>query len=44
VYRAQGKTAEAQEEMRTYGRLQREASEGVAAQANESINIKSAAH
>jgi tetratricopeptide (TPR) repeat protein len=42
VYRAQGKTA--QEEMRTYGRLQREASEGVAAQANESINIKSAAH
>jgi tetratricopeptide (TPR) repeat protein len=44
VYRAQGKTAEAQEELRTYGRLQREASEGVAAQANESINIKSAAH
>jgi tetratricopeptide (TPR) repeat protein len=44
VYRAQGKTAAAQEEMRTYGRLQREASEGVAAQANESINIKSAAH
>jgi predicted Zn-dependent protease len=44
VYRAEGKTAEAQEEMRTYGRLQREASEGVAAQANESINIKSTAH
>jgi predicted Zn-dependent protease len=44
VYRAQGKTAAAQEEMRTYGSLQRKASEGVAAQANESINIKSAAH
>jgi tetratricopeptide (TPR) repeat protein len=44
VYRAQGKTAAAQEEMRTYGSLQRRASEGVAAQANESINIKSAAH
>src|ERR1700761_3353851 len=44
VYRAQGNTAAAQEENRTYGRLQRRASEGVAAQANESINIKSAAH
>ena len=44
VYRAQGKTAAAQEEMRTYGRLQRRASEGVAAQANESIDIKSTAH
>lgn len=44
VYRAQGKTAAAQEENRTYGRLQRRASEGVAAQANESIDIKSTAH
>ncbi|MGB9418693.1 MAG: tetratricopeptide repeat protein [Acidobacteriaceae bacterium] len=44
VYRKQGKTAQAQEETRTYGRLQRKASEGVAAQANESIDIKSAAH
>lgn len=44
VYRAQGKTASAQEETRTYGRLQRRQSEGVAAQANESIDIKSAAH
>jgi tetratricopeptide (TPR) repeat protein len=44
VYRAQGKTALAQEETRTYGRLQRKASEGVAAQANESIEIKSTAH
>lgn len=44
VYRTQGKTALAQEETRTYGRLQRKASEGVAAQANESIDIKSTAH
>jgi tetratricopeptide (TPR) repeat protein len=44
VYRKQGKTAQAQEETRTYGRLQRKASEGVAAQANESIDIKSTAH
>lgn len=44
VYRKQGNTAAAQEEMRTYGRLQRQSSEGVAAQANESIQIKSTAH
>jgi len=44
VYRAQGKTEAAQEETRTYGRLKRQASEGVAAQANESIDIKSTAH
>ena len=44
VYRAQGKNAAAQEETRTYGRLKRQASEGVAAQANESIDIKSTAH
>jgi tetratricopeptide (TPR) repeat protein len=44
VYRSQGRTTAAQEETRTYGRLQRRASEGVAAQANESIDIKSTAH
>ncbi len=44
VYRTQGKTAAAQEETRAYGRLQRRQSEGVAAQANESIDIKSTAH
>jgi predicted Zn-dependent protease len=44
VYRAQGKTTEAQAETRTYGRLQRRESEGVAARANESIDIKSTAH
>ncbi len=44
VYRAQGKTAEAQQEMRTYGQLQREASAAVAAQANDASAIKNAAH
>ena len=44
VYRAQGNTAAAQEETRTYGRLQRRQSEGVAAQANESLDIKSTSH
>ncbi len=44
VYRTQGKTSEAQEEMRTYGTLQREASAAVAGQANESSAIKSNAH
>lgn len=44
VYRAQGKSAEAQEEMRTYGTLQREASAAVAGQASESNAIKSGAH
>lgn len=44
VYRAQGKTADAQQELRTYGRLQREASESVAAQASDAISIKSNAH
>jgi predicted Zn-dependent protease len=43
VYRSQGKTAEAQEEMRTYGALQREASAEVAGQAKESNSIKSTA-
>lgn len=44
VYRAQGKSAEAQQEMRTYGTLQREASAAVAGQANDSNSIKNAAH
>jgi predicted Zn-dependent protease len=44
VYRAQGNTAAAHEETLTYGRLQRRQSEGVAAQANESLDIKSTAH
>lgn len=44
VYRAQGKTVEAQEEMRTYGTLQREASAAVAGQASESSAIKNNAH
>lgn len=43
VYRAQGKSAEAQQEMRTYGTLQREASAAVAQQANDANAIKSAA-
>jgi tetratricopeptide (TPR) repeat protein len=44
VYKAQGKTAEAQQEIHTYGRLQREASEGVARQASDAISIKSTSH
>jgi tetratricopeptide (TPR) repeat protein len=44
VYRAEGKTAEAQQEMQTYGRLQREASEAVAGQASGASAIKSQAH
>jgi tetratricopeptide (TPR) repeat protein len=44
VYRAQGKTAEAQTEMQTYGKLQREASAAVAGQANDANAIKSNAH
>jgi len=44
VYKAQGKTADAQQELRTYGRLQREASEAVAGQASDAINIKSTSH
>lgn len=44
VYRSQGKSAEAQQEMRTYGTLQREATTSVADQANESNAIKSSAH
>lgn len=44
VYRAQGKSAEAQTEMQTYGRLQREASAAVAGQANDASAIKNNAH
>jgi tetratricopeptide (TPR) repeat protein len=40
VYRVQGKTTEAQEEMQTYGRLQRAASEAVAGQASGANAIK----
>ena len=44
VYRAQGKSAEAQTEMQTYGKLQREASAAVAGQAADANVIKSNAH
>jgi predicted Zn-dependent protease len=44
VYRAAGKSAEAQQEMKTYGRLQGEASAAVAAQASDASAIKSTAH
>ncbi len=44
VYRAQGKTAEAQTEMQTYGKLQRDASAAVAGQANDANAIKNNAH
>jgi tetratricopeptide (TPR) repeat protein len=44
VYRAQGKSAEAQKEMIAYGTLQREASAAVAQQANDANAIKGAAH
>jgi len=40
VYRAQGKTAEAQQQMQTYSRLQREATEAVAKQARGVSEIK----
>jgi predicted Zn-dependent protease len=44
VYRAQGKTAEAAQEMQTYSQLQREASAAVAGQANDANSIKNNAH
>src|SRR5215469_4737063 len=44
VYRAEGKSAEAQTEMKTYGQLQREASAAVAGQANDANAIKDNAH
>jgi tetratricopeptide (TPR) repeat protein len=44
VYRSQGKTSDAQKEMQTYGKLQKEASDAVAGQANEVNAIKNNAH
>ena len=44
VYRADGKSEQAQQEMRTYAQLQQQASEAVAARANDVISIKSASH
>ena len=44
VFRAQGKSADAQREMQVYGRLQREASEAVATQASGANAIKTDAH
>ena len=41
VYRAEGKSEEAQQEMKTYGTLQREASAAVAGQASDASAIKS---
>jgi tetratricopeptide (TPR) repeat protein len=43
VYRAQGKSAEAQTEMQAYGKLQREASAAVAGQASDASAIKNKA-
>jgi predicted Zn-dependent protease len=43
VYRSQGKTADAQQEMKTYSRLQKEASEALAKQASDVTNLKNAA-
>jgi len=44
VYRSQGKSAEAQQEMHTYGELQRAAREAVAGQASDASAIKNNAH
>lgn len=44
VYRAGGKQEEALAEMKIYGRLQREASEAVAAQAADAVRVKQDAH
>ena len=44
VYRAQGNAAEAQQEMKTYSRLQREASEAISGQAHDADAIKNTAH
>jgi tetratricopeptide (TPR) repeat protein len=44
VYRAQDKGTEARQEMQTYSRLQREASEALAKQASDATNIKNTAH
>jgi len=44
VYRSQGKSAEAQQEMHTYSELQRAAREAVAGQASDASAIKNNAH
>ena len=44
VYRAGGKPDDAMAEMKIYGRLQREASEAVAAQAADAVRVKQDAH
>jgi tetratricopeptide (TPR) repeat protein len=44
VYRSEGKSADAQQEMQTYSRLQREARESVAGQATGASAIKDQAH
>jgi predicted Zn-dependent protease len=44
VYKADGRTAEAHQELRTYADLQREASEAAAGQASDAISIKSTSH
>ena len=44
VYRANGQTAETQQELRTYAQLQREASEALAGQATDALSIKSTSH
>jgi tetratricopeptide (TPR) repeat protein len=44
VYKADGQTAEAHQELRTYADLKREASEAVAGQASDAISIKSTSH
>jgi tetratricopeptide (TPR) repeat protein len=44
VYKADGRTAEAHQELRTYADLQRGASEAVAGQASDAISIKSTSH
>jgi predicted Zn-dependent protease len=43
VYRAQGKGPEAQQEMHTYSRLQKEASDALAKQASDATNLKNTA-
>jgi tetratricopeptide (TPR) repeat protein len=44
VYKADGRPAEAHQELRTYADLQREASQAVAGQASDAISIKSTSH
>lgn len=44
VYRAEGRTAEARQELHTYGELQRQANAAVAERANEEITAKSESH